>query len=159
MNAKLLKCIVAEGADDARHKATPAIRLRQPVAELRTMSICREGSDDTDGTNEVARWRAESEVRHGRTDGLLAAVEPTVGIGLGVGERNGQQVPSNLRVGEVLQIRSLIGSHDATKVELVGDFEADAFIFVHRTRRKTHNDKSRAAPNQKFPPAIADLKA
>jgi len=38
----------------------------------------------------------------------------------------------NLRVGEVLQVSSLVGSHDRTEVELIGDFETDAFAFVHR---------------------------
>ena len=64
----------------------------------------------------------------------LAAVEPPVGVRLCVGERNGQQVVGNLRVGEVLQVSSLVGSHDRTEVELIGDFETDAFAFVHRIR-------------------------
>jgi hypothetical protein len=51
-----------------------------------------------------------------------------------VGERNGQQVVGNLRVGEVLQVSSLVGSHNRTEVELIGDFEMEAFAFVHRIR-------------------------
>ena len=78
--------------------------------------------------------RAESEIRHWRADGLLAAVESPVGVRLCVGEGNGQQVVGNLRVGEVLQVSSLVGSHDRTEVELIGNFETDAFAFVHRIR-------------------------
>jgi hypothetical protein len=47
-------------------------------------------------------------------------------------ERNGQQILGNLRVGEVLQVSSLVGSHNATEVEPIGDFETDVFAFVHR---------------------------
>ena len=77
---------------------------------------------------------------HWRADGLLAAVEPPVGVRLCVWERNGQQVVGDLRVGEVLQVSSLVGSHDRTEVELIGDFETDAFAFVHRIAE---------APNEK----------
>ena len=45
-----------------------------------------------------------------------------------------RKVVGNLRVGEVLQVSSLVGSHDRTEVELIGDFETDAFAFVHRIR-------------------------
>ncbi len=78
--------------------------------------------------------RAESEIRHWGADGLLGAVEPPVGVRLCVGEGNAQQVAGNLRVGEVLQVSSLVGSHDRTEVELIGNFETDAFAFVHRIR-------------------------
>ena len=44
------------------------------------------------------------------------------------------RVVGNLRVGEVLQISSLVGSHDRTEVEPIGDFETDVFAFVHRIR-------------------------
>src|SRR4029077_9250964 len=54
MNSELLKCVVAECADDARHKTVPAIRLREPVTELCAMRIWRQCSDDANGPNEVA---------------------------------------------------------------------------------------------------------
>src|SRR5262249_61954325 len=79
-------------------------------------------------------WRAESEIRRWGVGGALAAVEPPVGVRISVRERNGQQVLGNLRVGEVLQVSSLIGSHDGTEVEPIDDFETDAFAFVHRGR-------------------------
>ena len=67
---------------------------------------------------------------------MLAAVKPPVGVCLCVGERNGQQVLGNLGVGEVLQVSSLISSHDGTEVEPIGDFETDVFAFVHNEREK-----------------------
>jgi hypothetical protein len=58
-----------------------------------------------------------------------------------VGERNGQQVVGNLRVGEVLQVSGLVGSNDRTEVELIGDFETDAFAFVHRIAEASNENK------------------
>jgi hypothetical protein len=104
------------------------------------MRIWRQCSDDANGTNEVAWWRTESKIRRWGPDGLLAAVEPPVGIRLCVGERNGQQVVGNLRVGEVLQVSSLVGSHNATEVEPIGDFETDVFAFVHRECAESPNE-------------------
>lgn len=103
-NTELLKCVIAEGADDARHQAAPPIRLRQAAPERCRMSICRKVIDEADGTNEVARSRAESEICGGQAEGPLAPIEPPVGVRLCVGKRNGRQVVNDFRIGEVLKL-------------------------------------------------------
>src|SRR4051812_49181566 len=85
MKMKTLKSVIGKCADDARHKTAPPIRLRQPVAELCTISARRECSDDADRTDEIARWLAKSEDRRLGVGRLLAAVEPPIRIRLGEG--------------------------------------------------------------------------
>lgn len=134
MKVKTLKSVVGKCADDARHETAPAIRLRQPVAELCTMSACRECSDDADRTDEIARWLTKSEDRRLGVGRLLASIEPPLRIRLGERERNSQQTPGNLRVGKVLHVSSLVCSHVRTEEKSIGDFETEVLAFVHSER-------------------------
>src|SRR4029453_6659567 len=45
-----------------------------------------------------------------------------------------------LRVGEVLQVSSLVGSHNGTEVEPTGDFQTDVFAFVHKGSTEPPNE-------------------
>ena len=144
MNVKTLKSVVGKCADDARHETAPAIRLSQPVAELCTMSACRECSDDADRTDEIARWLAKSEDRRLGVGRLLAAVEPPIRIRLGERERNGQQIPGNLRVRKMLHVSRLICSHVRTEEKSIGDFETDVLAFIHSEREESPRPPSSA---------------
>ena len=59
------------------------------------------------------------------------------------------EVLGNLRVAEVLQVSSLVSSHDGAEVEPIGDFKTDAFAFLHSELEQAPNETQDQRPRDR----------